>query len=247
MGMPRLSEVSARLRAEPVPFVISPISSSAWGKFVLAAGELYLPDDEATPLQVVDILISGKHIDRKMLLGTSEHKLKNNKVYAAAGVLAASHAVKLVETSNRFYDTYESAPSLRAQVLLRDGLEMVEQPGPWHIRGVRTEGLYVPFGRRAHERWLLERVAPVFSSAEMVPYVADGYNSDPQVIPLPSESRRQQLYDSAIVAANGGEPDFSVFYDDDERNMLIERTPIMQDGRVVEQGSAVKIDVEASE
>lgn len=228
-----------------------------------ANATLFLPG--ASPAQegvLGDLLVSGEK-------GPLLHEGKSGgRLYESPLV---PDGIILKEFNSRIINNHDIAetgklPTLRAHVLLAEGLDRLQQRGPWFIRGVRVLGALMMHATEGatefgvlHARWALERVHPVENakSSDYMPHhyptgIINFTTGQEKVVlkraslrpALPSPLARQQLYSRAIATAVGPGHTFTAGYDDHPGNTILEKLPRKVNRSETEPGTAVKLDVQ---
>lgn len=241
---------------------MTPTGSIAWECTDTDIGKLYLPPgnenrETAELLQsgaVGDLIASGKS-------GGNVHQAPSG----ADPDLVVKEFTPRIICNEDIADRGDLA-SLRVNVMLASGLTMLErQRGAWRIEGASILGALMMHGdvedSGVHARWVMKKILPQASASQFmpmpkqqmmigkggIPYIKYGRTIRPERKPsLPSPNRRQKLYDQAITLANGGieASGLVVGYDDHPGNMLLENLPVIRGRKVLEQGTAIKLDVQ---
>ena len=241
---------------------MTPTGSIAWERVDTDAGTLYLPPGGENR-ETAELLQSGA---KGELIASGK---SGGNVYQAPE--GASENVVVKEFTSRIICDEDIAdrgdlPSLRVNVMLASGLTMLEQQrGAWCIEGVSILGALMMQGEiedsDVHARWVMRKILPQASASQFMPmpkqqmmlgkggtpYIKYGRTVRPEHKPsLPSPKQRQKLYGRAITLANGGieARGLVVGYDDHPGNMLLKNLPVVRGRKVLEQGTATKLDVQ---
>ncbi len=221
--------------------VIAP-GSEAWQAFSLPEGSLYIPANMPMETATTAAGLLLRPQQPKNILGRG---VRGGRVYAAAEPYSSSHVVKVFGLPEGFDDPdfgqSGDEADLRATVLLKEGLEQLDQTAePWIFYGADVRAAYV--GAQTQARWLMRRVMPVGSSEPYMPEVRFDEVKKPA---LPARIERIARYNAAVALAAGSSdaaPD--IFHDDRSHNLLLAQKP--RSARFgARQGIAVKIDTEA--